>query len=459
MHIEQIYTACLAQAAYYIESKGEAIIIDPIREVEPYLEMAEERGTIIKYVFETHFHADFVSGHIDLAAKTGAQIIFGPMADTQYNVHCAENKEEFKVGDITIMALHTPGHTPESTSYLLLDKDGKEHAVFTGDTLFVGDVGRPDLLDGKMSKEELAGMMYESLKILKGLPHDVIVYPAHGPGSSCGKNLGSETWSTIGEQKQTNYALQEMSKQDFINAITDGLSAPPPYFFNDAMINKSGYENIDKVLSNNMNPLSLSQLKEALNNNSLVLDTRPPNDFEKGFIPGSINIGLDGMFAIWVGSLIKIDVPLLIIAEKGREEEAISRLARVGFENVVGYLEGGIHTWESEQNQLDTVSSITPEEFEPISTTNHTALDVRKPGEFDESHVTGATHIPLIDLEKEMGKLNKNEKYYVYCRSGYRSMVASSILKANGIQDVVNIYDGITGIQKTGVKLSATELA
>jgi len=459
MHIEQIYTACLAQAAYYIESNGEAVIIDPIREIEPYLEMASERGTVIKYVFETHFHADFVSGHIDLAAKTGAQIIFGPKADTKYNVHCAKDQEVFKVGDLKIIALHTPGHTPESTSYLLIDNNGKEHAVFTGDTLFVGDVGRPDLLDGKMSKEELAGMMYESLKILKGLPDDVIVYPAHGPGSSCGKNLGSETWSTIGEQKKSNYALQEMSKQEFIDCITDGLSAPPPYFFNDAMINKSGYENIDKVLAKNMNPLTLNQFTDALQNNALVLDTRHPNDFEKGFIPGSINVGLDGMFAIWVGSLIQIEIPLLIIADNGREEEAISRLARVGFENVVGFLEGGIQAWENENNPLETVTSITPEEFESISNTNPSALDVRKPGEFDESHVTGALHIPLIDLEKEIEKLNKNEKYYIYCRSGYRSMVASSILKARGIQDVVNIYDGITGIQKTGVQLSATELA
>jgi len=454
MNIEQIYTSCLAQASYYIESNGEAAIIDPIRETEPYTQKANDNGTQIKYVFETHFHADFVSGHIDLANKTNSQIIYGPGAKTEYTVYNAEHEEEFSLGSITIKALHTPGHTPESTCYLLIDENGKEHAIFTGDTLFVGDVGRPDLLDGKMTKEELAGMMYDSLNnIIKILPDDVILYPGHGPGSSCGKNLGSETFCTIGKQKQSNYALQDMSKSKFIEILTEGLLPPPQYFFDDARINKNGYENIDNVLSNNLNSLNIEEFEKEISKGALILDTRHQNEFEKGFIPGSINIGIDGMYAIWTGTLIKIDTPLLIVAEIGRENEAISRLARVGYENVVGYLDGGFNEWADTSKKVDTVISITPDEFESRSNEEGKVLDVRKPGEFNESHVESAIHLELSHLESNIANLDPSSKYYVYCRSGYRSMVAASILKANNVNNIVNIYDGINGIKETKEEL------
>jgi glyoxylase-like metal-dependent hydrolase (beta-lactamase superfamily II)/rhodanese-related sulfurtransferase len=459
MHIEQMYTNCLAEAAYYIESDGEAVIIDPIRETEPYIAKAKERGVKIKYVLETHFHADFVSGHIDLARQTGAEIVYGPGAETSYKVHNAKDGEEIVVGKLKIKVLHTPGHTPESTSYLLFDENGKEHAVFTGDTLFVGDVGRPDLLDGKMSKEELAGMMYDSLNNkIKTLPDDVIVYPAHGPGSACGKNIGKETWSTIGQQKKTNYALQDMSKDEFINVLTSGLAAPPQYFFKDAMINKQGYDDIAEVMKRNLKPLSLDEFKKETAAGALILDTRIPDNFEKGFIKGSINIGLNGTFAVWVGTLIDINQPLVIVADAGKEEESVMRLARVGYENIRGFLKDGIEAWKVTGDPLDTVSSVTPEQFaQKVNANEGKVLDVRKRGEFESGHVKDATLITLSDIEKNVDSLDRNETYYVHCAGGYRSMIAASIMKSHGFDKLYNVYGGFGKIKETNVPVEVSE--
>ncbi len=465
MYIEQLYTNCLAEAAYWIESEGEVAVIDPIRETEPYLKKAEERGVTIKYVFETHFHADFVSGHIDLAKATGATIVFGPNADTNYAVHNAHDGEEFQLGKLTFKVLHTPGHTPESTCYLLLDENKKAHAVFTGDTLFVGDVGRPDLLDGKMTKEELASMMFDSLNNkLKTLPDDVIVYPAHGPGSSCGKNIGKETWSTIGEQKKKNYAMLQTNRDEFILAVTDGLSAPPQYFFNDAMINKRGYENIESVLKKNVKPLSPEKAETEIENGALVLDTRAADDFEKGFIPGAMFIGLDGTFAVWVGTLIDIATPLLVVAAPGKEQEAILRLARVGYENVVGFLEGGIDAWKKAGMPIDTVTSVNPDEFAAdvkSGKSKREIIDVRRPGEYDAGHVKGAELFCLTNFsdEKNLEKFSPEEPYYLHCAGGYRSVIATSILKAKGFTNIVNVRKGWNGIKSQDLPLELPELA
>ena len=455
MFVQQLYTNCLAEAAYYIESNGEAAIIDPIREIESYIALAKSRGSKIKYVFETHFHADFVSGHIDLAKQTGATIVFGPLADTNYKVYNATDGEEFKIGDLTLRALHTPGHTPESTCYLLLDKSLQEYCVFTGDTLFVGDVGRPDLLDGKMTSNELASLLYDSLnKKIKTLPDEVLVYPAHGPGSSCGKNIGKETWSTIGHQKKTNYALGNMTKEDFIRAVTEGLSAPPAYFFEDARINKNGYDSIDDVVRKNKKPLSIDAFQNELKNGALILDTRSPDEFEKGFIKGSIYIGLQGMFAIWAGTIIDIKRKLLIVCDAGKEEETVIRLARVGFENVAGYLEGGLDTWKNTKLNFDTISSIEPAEFAVKVKEGSHVLDVRKFSEAENGHISNATVLPLNELEKNLISLDKDETFYVHCAGGYRSMIASSILKANGFENVVNVRHGWNKIKDTGVPIA-----
>ncbi len=357
MYIEQLYTNCLAEAAYYIESEGEAAIIDPLRETEPYVELAQSRGAKIKYVLETHFHADFVSGHIDLARQVNAAIVFGPDANTEYEVHNAKDGEELRLGKVRFRVLHTPGHTPESSCYLLLDEKGKEHAVFTGDTLFVGDVGRPDLLDGIISPNELASMMYDSLnKKIKTLADHVIVYPAHGPGSSCGKNIGKETFSTIGEQKKFNYALKDMSRAEFVREVTEGILPPPKYFFEDARINKTGYDPIDVVIQENKRPLSVAEFRDAFHKGALLLDTRRPDEFEKGFIPGSLNIGLNGQYAVWVGTLLDIRKPLILVTDPGKEEESVLRLARIGYENVIGYLLGGVKGWDQ---PLESITSIT----------------------------------------------------------------------------------------------------
>ena len=443
MYIQQLYTNCLAEAAYYIESNGEAAIIDPIRETEPYLELAKKRGTKIKYIFETHFHADFVSGHIDLANKTGAEIIFGPMAETNYKVRNLKDGEELKVGDLTIRALHTPGHTPESTCYLLLDESYQEYCVFTGDTLFVGDVGRPDLLDGKMSKEELAGMMYDSLNNkIKKLPDEVIVYPAHGPGSSCGKSLGPEKQSTIGIQKQMNYALRDMTKEEFIKELTSGLAPPPAYFFSDAMINKQGYAAIDSVMKRNLTPLSIEQFEKAVAQGALVLDTRLPDHFEHGFVPGSVSIGLNGMFAIWVGTILDINTPLVLVCDEGKEEESVARLARVGYEKVTGFLQGGFETWKKAGKPVDTLHAIEPKEFAKRVHAGGNVLDVRKLTEAEAGHIRGATVIPLAELEDNYQSLDPETPVMIHCAGGYRSVIASSLLKRKGFKDVTNVHGG-----------------
>ncbi|UII27711.1 MBL fold metallo-hydrolase [Fulvivirga maritima] len=445
MYIEQLYTSCLAEAAYYIESEGEATIIDPLREIQTYVDMAHQRGAKIKYVFETHFHADFVSGHIDLAKKTGATIIYGPKAQPAYDVYTAQDGEVFTIGKLTIEVLHTPGHTPESSCFLLKDEEGKNHAVFTGDTLFVGDVGRPDLLDGVMTKEELAGMMYDSLNNkIKPLSDDVIVYPAHGPGSACGKNIGKETFSTIGNQKKTNYALQEMTKETFIKKVTDGILPPPKYFFEDARINKEGYSSIDDIIARNNQALSEDAFKAEIENGAIILDTRKPDNFEKGFIPGAINIGLNGQYAVWVGSLLNINQPLVLVSEEGMEEEAIIRLARVGYENVKGYLAGGISSWNE---SLDTVESVSPKQ---VKLTNE-ILDVRKGGEFNNGHIEGAQLVTLSEMPANLEGLDKDKTYYVHCAGGYRSMIASSLMKRAGFKNPINVYGGFKAMEEAGL--------
>ena len=456
MYIQQLYTNCLAEAAYYIESEGEAAIIDPLRETEPYVSLAKERGATIKYVFETHFHADFVSGHIDLSREVNAPIVYGPEANTAYEVYNAKDGEEFKLGKVRVRVLHTPGHTPESSCYLLLDENGKEHAVFTGDTLFVGDVGRPDLLDGHMSSETLAGMLYDSLQQkIKTLPDDVIVYPAHGPGSACGKSIGQETVSSIGEQKKFNYALQEMSRSEFIEKVTEGILPPPAYFFEDARINKMGYTPIEEVIRQNSKPLSAEEFRAAVNNGALILDTRRADIFEKEFIPGSINIGLNGQFAVWVGTLVDIQRDLVLITEPGKEEESILRLARVGYEKITGYLNGGVKGYDG---PLDHVKTIEGADVESEMENGAIVLDVRKPNEWNIAHMKGATFLPLANFPGNLQDLDKDAKYIVHCGGGYRSMTAISIMKKLGFKDLINIRGGFGSMQKAGVDVVTDEV-
>lgn len=455
MYIEQLYTNCLAEAAYYVESDGEAAIIDPLRETEPYIELAKKRGATIKYVFETHFHADFVSGHIDLSKKVNAPIVYGPKANTNYDVINAVDGQEFKLGKIKFRVLHTPGHTPESSCFLLFDEKGSEHALFSGDTLFVGDVGRPDLLDGVMTREELASMMYDSLnKKIKTLSDTVILYPAHGPGSACGKNIGKETFSTIGEQKKFNYALQEMTREQFIAKVTDGILPPPQYFFEDARINKTGYNPIDEVIKANKKPLTSADVKKAVEAGALILDTRKPDDFEKGFVPDSLNIGLNGQYAVWVGTLIDINRPLVLVTEVGKEEESILRLARVGYENVVGYLKGGVQGWTE---KLDTVKSIAATEVPSHIAKGTDILDVRKPGEWNTSHLKEAEFVPLADMPDNIETLDKNKPYVIHCAGGYRSMIACSLMKQKGFKDVTNVYGGFGAIVNAGIPVVTEE--
>jgi hydroxyacylglutathione hydrolase len=456
MYIEQLYTNCLAEAAYYVESEGEAAIIDPLRETEPYIELAKKRGAAIKYVFETHFHADFVSGHIDLSKKVSAPIVYGPKANTNYDVINATDGQEFNLGKIKFRVLHTPGHTPESSCFLLFDEKGKEHALFSGDTLFVGDVGRPDLLDGLMTSEELASMMYDSLtKKIKTLPDSVILYPAHGPGSACGKNIGKETFSTIGEQKKFNYALQDMTREKFIEKVTDGILPPPQYFFEDARINKTGYSPIDEVIKTNMKALTAVDVQKAVESGALILDTRKPDDFEKGFIRGSLNIGLNGQYAVWVGTLIDINRPLVLITDVGKEEESILRLARVGYENVTGYLEGGVEAWNE---KLDTVKSIDATEVAVKIANGIHVIDVRKPGEWNTSHLKEAEFVPLADMPDNVESLDKNKAYVIHCAGGYRSMIACSIMKQEGFTDVTNVYGGFGAIVNAGLPVVTEEI-
>ncbi|GAB2598892.1 MBL fold metallo-hydrolase [Spirosoma areae] len=457
MIIEQLYTGCLAQGAYYIESKGEAAIIDPLRETSPYIRKAHKAGAKIKYVFETHFHADFVSGHLDLAQKTGAVIVYGPNANTSYAVHHAKDGETFTVGSTTIKVLHTPGHTPESTTYLLIDETGKDHAIFTGDTLFIGDVGRPDLaIKGNLTERDLAGMLYESLqtKILP-LADDVIVYPAHGAGSACGKNMSKETTDSLGNQKRFNYALQAKSKAEFIDKVLDGLTPAPAYFAENARLNKEGSESLDKVLQRGSQALLPDDFEMAVNETgALVLDVRTAADFAKGFIPNSINIGLDGQFAPWAGALIPdLTQPIALITPVGLAEDTIVRLARVGYDQCIGYLDGGFSSWQHAGKEVDTIESISAEEFAHRRQQNPaiTVIDVRKASEFIDEHVEGATNRPLDNLNEHMAEIRRDEPVYVHCAGGYRSMVANSILKARGFDTIVNIEGGMAGIKKTGV--------
>jgi len=466
MKIEQIYTGCLAQGAYYIESDGEAAIIDPLRETAPYTAKAEKDNAKIKYIFETHFHADFVSGHLDLANKTGAQIVYGPNAQTAYEKHLAKDNEEFTVGKCKIRVLHTPGHTPESTCYLLFDESGNQKALFTGDTLFIGDVGRPDLAQkGTMTKEELAGMLYDSLrnKVMK-LNDDLIIYPAHGAGSACGKNMSSETWDTLGRQKETNYALRaDMSKDEFVKEVTDGLMPPPQYFAKNAKINKSGYESIDTVMARGAQALSPRAFEAAANEQSaLMLDVRNKEEFVKGFIPNAIFIGLDGSFAPWVGALVRdMQQPILVIASEGKEEEAILRLARVGYDNTVGYLEGGFAAWQAEGREIDTVDTIDVDTFEKVTENQSdiNILDVRKPGEFAGDHITNAQSFPLDYINDHMSEINADTSYHLHCRSGYRSTVAASILKARGFKNLVNVQGKFDDIVNSSIPTTNRDTA
>lgn len=447
MFVQQIYTGCLSEAAYFIESNGEAVIIDPIRDTSAYMELAAEHKATIRYIFETHFHADFVSGHLDLSKKTGAPIVYGPGTVAKFKFHLAKDGEIFKVGNITFEVLHTPGHTLESTCYLLRDEEGKPHSLFTGDTLFIGDVGRPDLSSGNLSKEELAGIMYDTIqnKIMP-LPDEITIYPAHGPGSSCGKNLGPETFSTLGVQKKTNYALQPQSKEEFIKAVTDNLQEAPAYFSINAKINKEGYNNLEDVKLKGLTQLNINNFKRKIEEGCLILDTRNANEFTNGFIPGSVFIGLEGRFAEWAGSLLSFQQPIIFIATKGKEEETVIRLARVGFENVEGYLEGSFEAWKEAEEKIDLIIDIEADELAmdiPFDETL-TVLDVRKPTEFAEGHVKDATNLPLNEMVDiaQIASLEENQNIYIHCAAGYRSVIAASLLKRQGYHNLRNVLGG-----------------
>lgn len=463
MIVEQLYTSCLSEAAYFIASDGEAAVIDPLRDVDEYIKKAEELGVKIKYIFETHFHADFVSGHLDLSEKTGAPIVYGPQTEAKFKFHKAEDGEEFSIGKLKLKVLHTPGHTLESTCYLLHDESGKPHSVFTGDTLFVGDVGRPDLFSGNLSKEDLAGFMYESLNSkIKTLPDDVTVYPAHGAGSSCGKNLGSETFSTIGAQKESNYALQDMTKEEFIKVVTEGLATPPAHFPINAKINKEGYSNLDDVLKKSLNALSVTELKEKKAEDIWIIDTRNRTDFTQGFIPSSIFIGLEDRFAEWAGSLIPFNQPIVLVTEEGKEEEAIIRLARVGFENVQGYLNGGFDAWSNAGERIDMIIDIEPDELamDMPHDTKLEVIDVRKESEYDAGHIKGARNSPLNELMDPLNiaLIDDEHNLYVHCQGGYRSVIASSILKKHGYNSLRNILGGFAALQgQKGLKIVTTQ--
>ena len=443
MYIQQIYTSCLAQASYYIESNNEAIIIDPIRDFSPYLKLIKERKSTLKYVFETHFHADFVSGHIELSRLTNAKIVFGPNANPSYDCIIAKDKQEFSLGSLVFRVLHTPGHTMESVCYLLLSKNDPK-AVFTGDTLFIGEVGRPDLaVNPNLNNIDLAGYLYDSLhNTLMNLPDSVIVYPGHGAGSACGKNISRERTSTIGEQKNNNYALQKMSKEHFVEIVLEGIMPPPKYFSHDVSMNKNGYQSVSDVISKSLQRLNSTKIFESIQNGVVILDTRMPNDFEQGFIPGSINIGKDGMFAPWVGTLLSADSEVIVICHENEEEEIISRLARIGYEKVIGYAHG-IRQWELDAQSIDSVTSIYPSD---MLEKDAIILDVRKSSELQIGFVENSIHIALSDIKSSVSKLDPSKDYFVYCAGGYRSMIACSILKSEGYKNVFNIYGGFNAI-------------
>ncbi|MFZ4768756.1 MAG: MBL fold metallo-hydrolase [Ferruginibacter sp.] len=457
MVVEQIYTGCLAQGAYYITSNGEAAIIDPLRETAPYINRLEKDNVTLKYVFETHFHADFVSGHVDLMNETGATIVYGPNANPEFKATVAADNDEFKIGVVNIKVLHTPGHTLESTTYLLKDENGKAYCIFSGDTLFLGDVGRPDLAQkaAHISQEELAGLLYDSLmtKIMP-LADDVIVYPAHGAGSACGKNMMKETVDSLGNQKVTNYALNQPDKASFIKAVTDGLLPPPGYFGLNVAMNKKGYASFESVLSNGMKALTADEFEAAADNvDALILDARAAADFYKGFIPQSINIGLNGDFAPWVGALI-IDVkqPILLVTDEGKEEETVTRLSRVGFDHVLGHLKGGFSSWLNSGKEIDAINRISAEAFaQKVEVENDTIIDVRKATEYSAEHVEAAYNRPLANINEWIKDINPNEHFYLHCASGYRSMIAASILQARGYRNFTEVAGGFKAISTTTV--------
>jgi hydroxyacylglutathione hydrolase len=461
MKIEQIYTKCLAQGAYYIESEGEVAIIDPLRNPLPYIQQAEQAGAKIKYIFETHFHADFVSGHLDLAQKTGATIVYGPTAKTDFEKHEAKDNETFQLGKITIQVLHTPGHTPESTTYLLLDKNGNKKAIFTGDTLFIGDVGRPDLAQKNtgLTQEDLAGWLFDSLRNkIMTLPDDVMVYPAHGAGSACGKNMSSETFDTLGNQKKTNYALRpDMTRDEFIQELTEGLLPPPRYFSENALLNKKGYDSYFDIMERGEVALSLTNFdKVAAKHDALILDVRNREDFVKGFIPNSIFIGLDGGFAPWVGALVpNLKTPIVLITPEGKEEEAVTRLSRVGFDNILGYLKGGVQTWTNADRKLDSIHTIDVPTFQAEFKTNSNihVLDVRKPGEHEKQHIINAQNAPLDFIHKNQDDIDKDKTYHIHCAGGYRSTIASSILKSRGYNKLVNVQVNFSDMVAAGLPM------
>lgn len=461
MKVEQIYTGCLAQGAYYIVSENEAAIIDPLREVKPYLDRLEKDNVTLKYIFETHFHADFVSGHLDLSKKTGAPIIYGPTANPEFEAIIAEDHQIFEIGKVKIKVLHTPGHTMESTTYLLVDENGIETAIFTGDTLFLGDVGRPDLAQKatNLTQEDLAGILYESLhsKIIP-LDDSITVYPAHGAGSACGKNMQKETVDTLGNQKRTNYALNQPDKESFIKEVLDGLTAPPKYFGMNVALNKMGYESMDVIMDKGLNPIPAEDFENfAEDSGALILDTRGAGDFHKGFIPNSINIGLKGDFAPWVGTLI-VDVkhPLLLVTDEGTEEEVITRLSRVGFDNVLGYLEGGFKSWQNANKETDEIKRISPSEFVEQFNEESTVIDVRKLTEYAAEHIDNAFNKPLDNISDWVSSIDDSKHFFVHCAGGYRSMIAASILNSHGIRNFTEVEGGFNGIKKTE-KLSTSD--
>ncbi|MBM3186609.1 MAG: MBL fold metallo-hydrolase [Bacteroidetes bacterium] len=459
MLVEQIYTGCLSQGSYYIISNGEGIIIDPLREVQPYLDRAKRDGVVIKYILETHFHADFVSGHLDLAKETGAKIVYGPNANPTFDFYSAKDGEVFNFGNVSFKVLHTPGHTLESTCYLLLDENGKEHALFSGDTLFIGDVGRPDLVQkaASMTMDDLAGMLFHSLRDkVMTLPDDVIVYPAHGAGSACGKNLSKETVSTIGEQKRNNYALRaDMTEADFIKEVTDGLLPPPGYFGMNVAMNKSGYDSISEVMKRGLTPLDLDAFELISENKEvLILDTRNASEFAGGFIKRSLFVGLEGQFAPWVGAMIpNVNQKIVLVTEEGKEEETVKRLARVGYDHVLGYLKGGFETWLSSGNSFEKIDRIDADEFAKEMENSPLVIDVRKPDEFEAEHVIYAESIPLDHINENLNKF-PNKLFILHCAGGYRSMIAASVLKMHGISDFADVIGGFSAISKTSVKTS-----
>lgn len=457
MNVEQIYTGCLAQGAYYITSNGEAAIIDPLRETAPYLERLERDGVKLKYIFETHFHADFVSGHVDLSARTGAPIVYGPTANPEFDAIIATDGQEFKVGDVTFRVLHTPGHTTESSCYLLKDENGKDTALFSGDTLFLGDVGRPDLAQkaANMTMEGLAGMLYDSLmtKIVP-LADDITVYPAHGAGSACGKNMMKETVDTLGNQKKVNYALNQPDRETFIKSVIEGLTPPPGYFGMNVAMNKKGYTSFEKVLNQGLTPIKVNQLEAIVeSSNALILDTRNPADFVDGFIPQSISIGLSGDFAPWVGALIvDVNQPIVLVTEPGREQEAVTRLSRVGFDNVLGYVEGGFQAWKDAGQEIDTVDRISAAEFaSKVDLEKDKVVDVRREGEYNAEHVDNAYSLPLAYINTWIKDINPAEHFYMHCASGFRSIIAASILQSRGYRNFTEIGGGFKAIKETPI--------